>query len=214
MLSTANSMIKYSTEVGGAKHVYTDTVKPLQGGFSVAAADLPLSGNVLPAATPILCDEGDNRDAEVHYAFEVLEDVDATHIKVKKYGGSTVAKVGMFLMKAPAAVATTGQGYEITAIDSTDTAFDILTMSGDLGEAAGDTLIEAVAEAADTTIKILPNALSFSDVYVEPNGYDFGITGVFMSFGSVLTRRIAPIAPAIRTYLLENGCFFRYSNSK
>ncbi len=212
-MNTANSLRKFSTSIGGARQVYTEALNILVGGFGIAAANLPASGNVLPAGTPILVYEI-TRLSTVHYAFEVVEDVDATHIKVKKGIEGVRAKVGMVLMKAPATVATTGQGYTITEIDSSNDSYDVLTMSGDLSEAEGDILVEAIAEAEDTTVKVIPNALSVADIYIDPTAYDFSVAAGFGSKGMVYGRRISPICPAVKTALRDNECYFRFSTSK
>lgn len=214
-MRTFNSNRSYSESIGGSMKVYTKEVYPLQGGFQVDVANLPPVGNVLPAGTPILCDDTDNKTATVHYAFEVTDvNVDGVTIQVKKGGEGTRVKNGMFLMKAPATVATTGQGYTVSALDTSNDAYDQFVLSGDLSLVVGDILVECVAEAADTTIKVLPNALSVADVYVDAYAFDFGISGTFFSPGEVLQRRIPPICPAIKTYLRENEVYFRFSNSK
>ncbi len=213
-METYNVMRKSSSKVGGAREVYQKSLQILTGGFSVAKENLPEVGNVLPAGTPILCDEGDARSVKVHYAFKV-KTVTGSTIQVEKGGEGSRVKVGMFLMEAPATATTTGTAQTVSSVDTSNEDYDEIVLDTALsGLAIGDVLIEATADGAGTTIKVVPNALSVGDVYIDPNGYDFGISGAYFGTGVVYERRIAPIAPAIKTALLENGCFFRFSQSK
>ena len=212
-MQTFNSNRAYSASVGGSMKVYTREVYPLQG-TQVALADLPPVGNVLPAGTPILVDDSDNKITTVHYAF-VAMDVDTVTVQLKKGGEGTRVKEGMFLMEAPATYAGTGTADTVLAVDSSNEMYDEITLSAAItGLVNGETLVEANQTGAGAVIKVLPSALSVADVYVDAMAFDFGITGTFLSHGEVLQRRIPPIAPAVKTYLRENEVYLRFSNSK
>jgi hypothetical protein len=212
-MSTNNTLTVYSDQVGGAKHIFTEAVETLIGGFQVALANLPAVGNALHAGTPVLCNEL-TRLATVHYAFQVTDvNVDTVTIQVKKNSGSTLVKNGMFFMVAPATVATTGQGYTVSALDSTNAAYDQFVLAGDLSLTAGDTLVECVAEAADTTVKVVPNAIAAADIYIGADVYDASVAGGYHSKGIVYERRISPICEAVKVELRKDT-FFRYSQSK
>lgn len=214
-MRTYNSNRSYNESIGGSMKVYTGEVYSLGGGFQVDAANLPPVGNVLPAGTPILCNEdSSSRKATVHYAFEVTN-VDTVTIQVKKGGEGTRAKVGMFLMEAPATYGATGTAATVVSVDTSNETYDEIVLNAALvGLVAGETIVEANQDGAGASIKVLPNALSIADVYVDAYAFDFGISGTFMSPGMVLQRRIPPICPAVKTYLRENGVFLRFSNSK
>lgn len=209
---TNNVLTKYSNEVGGSKHIFTDAVETLIGGGQFERASLPMDKQVLHAGTPILVDEI-TRLATVHYAFEVM-DVAGAVIKVKKNGGSTVAKVGMFVMEAPATVATTGTAATIDEIDSTNADYDTLTLSAAItGLATGEMIVEANQTGAGAVVKVIPNAIQVADLYMKEGSYDWSFAAGYHTKGIVYERRIAPIIPCIKDEL-RKVCFFRFSQSK
>lgn len=212
-MDTFNTLRRSANKIGGARQVFPEALNILVGGFQIAQENVPSVGNVLPAGTPIKVDEI-TRMATVHYAFEVTAVSGAT-VTVKKSLEGTRAKVGMHLMEMPSAIDGTGTAQTITAIDSSSETEDVLTFGTALtGIAVGDTLVEASAQGSSATIKVLPNALTVADMYVSADAYDFGCSAAFGSKGMVYARRIPPIATIIRKYMMENGCYFRFSNSK
>lgn len=212
-MDTFNTLKRSANKIGGARQVFPEALNILVGGFQIAKENMPSMGNVLPAGTPIKVDEL-ARTATVHYAFEVTA-VSGANITIKKSLEGTRAKVGMNIMEIPSAVGGTGTAQTITAIDSSSETEDILTVGTALsGLAVGDVLVEATAQGAGASIKVLPNALTVADIYVHPDAYDFGCSAAFGSKGMVYARRIPPIKDIIRKYMMENECYFRFSNSK
>lgn len=212
---------QWSKSYGGARTVFTGTVKGMTSGqFSVDLATLPeMSDGLVPAGTPIKIDESPNaRTIEMHYAFEVVAGSTATSVRVKKtkFEGSR-AKVSMKLMLAPTDLTVAGTGVNVSAIDRSNSEYDVLTVTS-LGAApsAGDILVEADTTGATAKVKVLPNGLLPYDVVKDPNAFEmWGVDGMFCQVdGEVLTRRIPPIAPAIKQYMRDNDAYFRYSKSQ
>ena len=173
---------------------------------------MPLAKNVLYAGTPIK-EDGFNRSAEIHYAFKAV-DVSGTTIQVEKYGNSTVAKVGMFLMEAPATIAGTKTAVTISTIDTSNEMYDEIVLSGTIaGLTNGGTVVEANQNGAGAVVKVVPNSLQAADVYIDPDGYDFSYTAGYFSKGEVYERRIPPICDAVKDELRKTT-FFRYSQSR
>ena len=90
---TQNQYVKFSKKFGGVRKVFEGKVEILVGGFKFDMNDLPASGNVLPAGTPVSCDEATRKIAPM-YAFKVIA-VDGTKVSVYKFNEGTRAKVGM-----------------------------------------------------------------------------------------------------------------------
>lgn len=214
-------MTKWEKKYGGARSVFTGTVKGITSGqFSVDLATLPdMANGLIPAGTPIdINDAPDARTIKFHYAFEVVAGSTATSVRVKKtkFEGSR-AMVNMKLMLATEDVGTAGTGVNVTAVDRSNPDYDILTVTT-LGAApaAGDILWEADSTGATAKIKVLPNGLLPYDVVKDPNAIAmWGVDGLFsQADGVVLERRIPPIAPAVKKYMRENDAYFRYSKSQ
>jgi len=214
-MDTYNVMRKSSSKVGGAMNVYQKSLQILTGGFGVAIENLPPVGSVLSAGTPIFCNEGDDsRMATVHYAFKVMNVADAV-IQVEKGGEGTRVKAGMFLMEAPATYTDTGVSKTVLSVDTSNETYDEITLDAAItGLAMGDIAVEADAASDTASVKVIPNALSVGDVYVDPKGYDFSIGGAYLGTGVVYQRRIAPLADSIKMALKDNECYFRFSQSK
>ena len=128
MINIADQLIEFSNKVGGARNVYEGHVSLLVGGFLFDKSELPTDGNVLPAGTPIYADE-ESRTIMIHYAFKVTGAGTSTGFKVVKGFEGTRVKVGMFLMVAPTTESGTGQSYEVTAVDSSNEDYDVVTTS-------------------------------------------------------------------------------------
>lgn len=167
----------------------------LESGFTIQ--NPPLAPAVLPVATPIAVDET-ARTANICYRFEVYEDATntATEIKIKKdsvkYGN--LAKVGMVLMKQPSAVDGTGSAYAITAINTDNADYDVITLGTTLGVTltAGDLLAAAdSAGASGKKLKYVANYVSYASVYVHDDELKYGITATYG--GRLYDRRIRKI---------------------
>lgn len=204
-----------SYKSGGGIPVFSDLVTGLYQVGGVLSPDrLPDVGNRLSAATPISIDEATGK-IDIHYAFEVVETAaaDAVSYKVKKHMNNTIAKVGMPLMKMPAAVTTAGAAYAVTAIDKSNADYDIITLGTTLGALAiGDVLVEAdSAGATGKKIRVLPNLMSFYDIEKLAYTDNIHFNGIYHFTGLVYENRISPVAKIIRDYMMANGCWFRFT---
>ena len=214
-------MTQASRQYGGARVVFTGLIKGVTSGqYKVDLDTLPdASKGFLPAGTPVkVNDSPSTRTIEIHYAFEVVAGGSATAVRVKKGWEGTRARVGMNIMIMPAAVGTAGKDLAITAIDSSNADYDVLTIPT-LGSnpAAGTILVEADQASADAArIKVLPNAFLFYDVVKDPHAINmFGVDALFSQVdGVLLTRRIPPIAGIIRQHMRDNDVYVRYSESR
>lgn len=211
--------ISGSQKFGGARTVLTGTVYGVTSGrFNLPSDRVPASGvGLIPAGTPISVND-ETRAADIHYAFEVVGGT-TTAIQVNKSLEGTRAKVGMFVMVAPETIDGTGTAVAITAVNTSNVAYDVLTTAALTGgSTVGAILVEATAAGADASIKVKPNAISFYDVVKHPLNVETTIDGLFIQVdGVLLERRIPPIAPAVKAHLSDpNGgnVYIRYSKSK
>jgi hypothetical protein len=204
---------------GGTRDVYGGKAQvTLPTGYSVPLGDLPkgdlLKPNVIPAGTPFYVDD-ENKMARPHYAFPVHSPVTsgATQVQVKKGVEGTRARVGMFLLHFPTTeenIGYRGDGVAITAIDSSNEGFDILTVSAALPALVeNDILVEATQAGSGAMIFVIPTATSYADIPVY--GDETCQMVDLVTHNNVLyTRRTAPIHPAIRAYMYANGYFVRF----
>lgn len=217
MINIADQLIEFSNKVGGARNVYEGHVSLLVGGFLFDKSELPTDGNVLPAGTPIYADE-ESRTIMIHYAFKVTGAGTSTGFKVVKGFEGTRVKVGMFLMVAPTTESGTGQSYKVTAVDSSNEEYDVVTTSATATAVTdGAVLVEASSLSATASIKCLPNALTDRDKRLDSNATQINGDAVWACDRPILERRIPPIADCIKAHLLSNyaaPCFFRFSNRK
>lgn len=204
------------TTIGGDIPIWQnpEDLQKHQGGFTFANS--PAAISLVPGGTPIQVDES-ARTAGICYRFEVYEDATDTATEIKivkdytKYGN--LAKVGMNIMKMPAALTTAGAAYPIASggIDTSNAAYDVITLGTTLGVAltAGDILAEADSTHA-TTAKLLyvANALTYEDAYVENDSIQYTCAGVY--FGSIYNRRIRKIDSVERAALTQ----INFSESK
>ena len=216
MLKSANQYIQFSDKIGGAKVVFEGHPYALVGGYNFDLTTLPTYPNVLPAGTPVYCDE-EARTITPHYAFEVAEAVSSSKsFKVVKNEQGSRIKVGMVVMLAPSTIDGVAQSYKVTAVDSSESGYDTVTVGSQVVFSAGDILVEAAgtAAASDAKVKVVPNALLDRDIVKDANAKLVNATGIWSNDRPVLENRIPPIAPVIKTALLENGCYFRFSKRK
>lgn len=213
-------MTRASRNYGGARVVFTGTVKGVTSGqYDVDLATLPeVANGFVPAGTPVAVDDApDARTIKVHYAFEVVAGGTTTAVRVKKGFEGSRARVGMVIMVMPETIDGVGKAVAITAVDRSNEEYDVLTIPTLGTLEAGTILVEADAASADSAkIKVLPNAFLFYDVVKDPNAINmWGVDALFAQVdGVLLTRRVPPIAPAVRQYMRENDVYVRYSNSR
>lgn len=198
LFTSGNNFPSPEFEVGGGKPIYYYIGKELPGGFNPDLSVFP-KGSVVQTGTPIQVDEA-TRQAKVHVAVKVYEAASsgATSVKVSKLKGGSVLSVGQNVMVAPSTIAGTGTGYEITAIDSTNASYDVLTIGAALGAnvAEGAILVEASASGAGASIKVVPNALTRFDIYVDPTSAQFTCGAVVEA--TIYDRRIPPVAQVVK----------------
>lgn len=133
LFTSGNNFPSPEFEVGGGKPIYYYIGKELPGGFNPDLSAFP-KGSVVQTGTPIQIDEA-TRQAKVHVAVKVYEAAasGATSVKVAKLKGGSVLSTGQNVMVAPATIAGAGTGYAVSAVDSTNTAYDVLTLGAALG---------------------------------------------------------------------------------
>lgn len=215
-----NNRVAGSMRFGGARTVFTGTQSGITSGrYNIELDRVPdLKNGHVPAGTPILMDDL-TKEADIHYAFEVLDGSTLTKTRVKKGFEGTRAKVGMALMIAPDEIDLAGTSVAITAIDSSNAEYDELTHASlaDSGT-AGVILVEADKVGTDATVKVKPNAFTFYDLVKDPNSVEMWVDGMYTHVdGVLLERRVPPIAPCIKDYLAsptQGNTYVRYSKSK
>ena len=208
---TLNNYTKFSKKWGGVRKAYEGHEAPwmLTGGFKFPSLDvLPTKGNALPAFSPVYADE-EARTIVPLYVFAVVA-VDGTNVSVAKNEEGTRAKVGMKVMVTPGSISATGSPATITAIDSSNEGFDVLTLSSAIGSVGG-TLVEA---GADNKIKVVPNTLTPYDSFVDEYAYALDCEAAWGATSPILERRICALPDVIKTALKDAGCVFRFSPRK
>lgn len=225
MIKSANQYIEFSDKVGGARVVFEGHPYALVGGYNFDLNTLPNYPNVLPAGTPVYCDE-EARTITPHYAFAMYEAVtaeagskatDTVNIKVAKDGQGSRVKVGMALMEAPATITTTGKAFAVSAVDTSNANYDVVTIvagTSAISFGADAVLVEAAEAGTGKKVKVVPNALLDRDIVKDANAKLVNATGIWSNDRPVLENRIPPIAKAVKAALLENGCYFRFSTRK
>lgn len=211
---TFNNYTKWSKNWGGVRKAYEGHEAPwmLTGGFKFPSLNvLPLSGNVLPAFTPVMADE-QARTIVPLYVFEVAAvDSVAKTISVVKNEEGTRARVGMKLIVTPGSLNTAAAVdavATVSAIDSSDASVDVLTVDNAVGTVGG-TLVEA---GDNRKIKVVPNTLIPYDTCVDEDAYALDGEAVWGATSPILERRIPPIPAIIKQALKDAGCVFRFSN--
>lgn len=212
--------VRGALKFGGARTVFTGTMTGITSGYyGVDISRVPDGANGhVPAGTPVFVDD-ENRVADIHYAFEVVEGSTLTKTRVAKSLEGSRAWVGMNIMIMPATIDGTGTAVAITAVDRTNDKYDVLThVSLADSNTAGLILVEASEAGEDAVIKVKPNGFLPYDYWKAPNASEMRVDAIFThTDGVLLTRRVPPIAPIIREYLGDpNGgnTYFRYSKSR
>lgn len=211
---TINNVTKWSKSWGGTRKCYESKPTLIPGGFNFKLEELPLSGNVLPAGTPVNADE-EKRTITPLYLFEVKAvDTEAKTITVVKDFEGTRAKVGMSLIILGADLAVAAAtAMKVTAIDSTATDVDVLTVDA---LASGIKAKDVIAEAnSEKKVKVVPNALTPYDTCVDEDAFACDGDAAWAVYDTpVLERRIPILPTVIKTALKNAGCIFRFSNRK
>jgi hypothetical protein len=186
----SGSLQPVKTTVNDGIPVFQKVIENAQGGFvlddSVLTADETIS-----AGQPVGFDES-TRKAKVVKVAQVYENAtnSATTIKVYK---NHHFKVGDYIAKTAG-----GAAYAITAIDSSNASYDVLTVGTTLGVALTadtDVLFESSATGASAAAyKVTANGLLYNDTIVA--------TGASVSVvlrGTVYARRVPAVPAAVKT---------------
>ena len=211
---TFNNLTRWSKEWGGSRKCFESQPTILPGGFKFELADLPGKGNVLPAGSPVFCDEV-ARTITPLYLFQVTKvEADTKKVSVAKDMEGTRAKVGMSLivlgndLTQPASTS-----WKVVEVDSSDSQVDVLTLDAAI---TGITAASVLAEASDEKkVKVTPNAITPYDTCVDEDAFACDGDGAWAVYHTpVLERRIPVIPEVIKDALKKAGCIFRFSNRK
>ena len=217
---TINNYVKFSKNFGGVRKCFEGKPTIAVGGFMCDKDLMPMNGAVMAAGTLIFANETDRTIVPI-YTFKVMAvDTVAKTVKVEKYETGSIAKVGMKLLvvgddlsQAVTNIAT------VTAIDSSNAGYDLLTMDEVVADshafiAEGDVLAEAKSDAVKK-IKAIPNGLTYCDNVLDPDAYAIDIDYVWNCMEKpVLERRMPPLTSSLKKALRDNECYFRFSNRK
>ena len=212
---TINNYVKFSKNFGGVRKCYEGKPTIAVGGFSCETSLMPENGAVMAAGTLVYADEQARTIVPI-YTMKVLE-VDTTKktVKVEKFETGSIANDEQLHTN----LCETGSIATVTAIDSSNAGFDILTMDAVVADssafiAEGDVLAEAKS-AEVKKIKAIPNGLTYCDNVLDPDAYAIDIDYVWNCMEKpVLERRMPPLTASLKKALRDNECYFRFSNRK
>lgn len=184
-----------------------DDIQLVQGGFLLTDPVLPLDSTgaaaVIPAGTPVVYNES-TRAASVLSTAILYADAGATDTDYQVKKGHTF-KVGQYFATGAAG----GKAYAITAIDTSNANYDVITVGTSIGAAtAGDTMYASTATGATSSALPAINGLLYADTVSGP-GTDISV----VIRGTVYARRV-PYSAAIAAALASNGAKIIYSQSK
>lgn len=211
---TFNNLTRWSKEWGGTRRCFESQPTILPGGFKFKLADLPAKGNVLPAGTPVFCDENARTIAPL-YLFQVVSvDAENKKVSVAKDMEGTRAKVGMSLIVLGNDLSVAAStSWKVTEIDSTDSEVDVLTL--DAATTGIDTKSVLAESGSDSKVKVVPNAITPYDTCVDEDSFDCDGDGAWAIYNTPILERRIPVMPAvIKEALVKAGCVFRFSNRK
>lgn len=219
---TINNYIKFSQNFGGVRKCYEGKPEIAVGGFMCKPELMPAYPNAMAAGTLVKYDETKGvRSIVPLYTFKVKE-VDATNSKitVEKYETGSVAKVGMKLIVVGNDLTVSATYvHTVSAVDSSDPDFDVITVDVVTGVTTGAVLAEGVStttgegQSAVTTnlVKVIPNGLTYCDNRLDPDAYAIDIDPVYFCIRPVLERRMPPLTESLKKALRDNGCYFNFS---
>lgn len=165
-------------------HVFVHKIADVRGGISIATSvlggDYIKQGAVVSAPTNGICNI-----VKVGVLYAAATATDTTY-KVKKHSNFAV---GDYITAA-----TGGTAYAITAIDYTNSAYDVITIGTTLGVVIdeGGTIVEAAAEAdgSDST-----SALKYTPFALVGTGGSFSTTSNFATDGILIGVTTGNILP-------------------
>lgn len=169
-----------------------DTVCRLSGGFNLEDANVP-DGTLLMPLTPLHVDLA-TRKASVIKNVKVVEKV-TTGTKIKIVKGSLAYK-GMHLGDGT-------NGATVSAINTSNTNYDELTMSAALAAEEGAVLFEAAA-ADGTTPKATANFLNYAVTKVEPGAT---VTAIAQAYEVRESKLYVPISDKDKETLTSRFLF-------
>ena len=221
---TINNYIKFSKNFGGVRKCYEGKPTIAVGGFMCDPTLMPAYPNVMAAGTLVYADE-QARTIVPLYTFKV-KSVDSTNSKItiEKYETGTIAKVGMKMIVVGDDLTQSATNvYTVSAIDSSDSDVDVLTVDAVTGVTEGAVLAECVTtttgegnDAVTTNlVKVIPNGLTYCDNVLDPDAYAIDIDYIWNCMEKpVLERRMPPLTASLKKALRDNECYFRFSNRK
>lgn len=174
-------LVLKKTETSGRIPVFLREEEVAISGFRLDTTGLP-ADELVPVGTPISCDEV-TRLAKVLKTAVLTENAadDATAYKVKK---------GHFMLVGENFGAVVGgAAYAITGIDTSNAAYDVITVGTTLGVAlnAGDVCFKSSATgAAAAALHVTPTGLLLDDAKIEAN-----VSVASVLRGTVYARRMA-----------------------
>lgn len=209
---TFNQNVQFDGRIGGYRRVFEGQVKLLVGGFNFDLKDLPAPGNVLPAATPVYCDEAARTIVPLR-TFKVVK-IEGTEVHVEKFFAGTRVKVGESLIAVPSDLTTAAAAaMTVSEIDNSNAGYDILTVDA-VPEGIAVNSVICIA-GADKKVRCIPNALTPYDICLDEKAVACDGEGAWNCLDfPVLERRMPPITDSIKKALADAGCFFRWSNRK
>lgn len=175
--------------------VFVHRLADVRGGVSIKTSEL--SGSYLPEGSVLSAPDANGLTHVVKYGI-VQAAVTATgkKIKIDKNRGF---KVGDYIMAAVGNVA-----YEITAIDTTNSTYDEITVGTTLGAIAKDAFImQAAAESSttDSALKYTPLALSGTGkAFDTDSNLDMDAWIIGVTHGNPLPEAIATALKGIINY--------------
>jgi hypothetical protein len=195
------------TRTYGASHIPVwqgigKDIQLLQGGVALATTGLA-ADTIIPAGTPVVYDEV-NRTATLLGTAVAQANAISTATSYLVLKGHTL-KVGDYLATGAAG----GKAYAITAIDTSNSAYDTITVGTTIGAVtAGDLLYASTATGATSSAYPAVNGLLYADTVVNASGTVEEISVVIR--GTVYARRVpynASLATALANKII-------YSQSK
>lgn len=177
--------------------IWQNTPDLMQGGFKLVATGLT-SGEVLQAGTPVYT-SGTARTATVLKTAKAQASATNSATDYKLVKGHHFA-VGDYL-----ALTVGSKAYAITAIDTTNADYDLVSVGTTLGAtvAAGDVFFKSSATGASAAaLDVSPNGLLYAPVKVETNA-----NCAIAWAGMIYARRVTHGIPSAVRTLLTNIFF-------